>query len=397
MTHATVPTLPSAPTRILIAPDKFKGSLEAGEVAAHVAAGLRRLVAAGAVDALEIDELPVADGGEGTVAAAVAAGFGPVEVEVTGPLGGPVRATYAARDGVAVIEMAAASGLAFTAADDDAARGSGTYGTGELVSHALDHGARRIVLGVGGSASTDGGAGLAQALGLRLTGPDGELGPGGDALRRLVAVDASGLDRRLAGTEVVLASDVDNPLLGPDGAAAVYGGQKGADAAAIIDLDAGLARWVEALTEAGFDDAAEIAASPGAGAAGGLGFAALALLGASRRPGVEVVLDLIGFDARVAGADLVITGEGSLDEQSMFGKTPVGVAAAASASGVPTVAVAGRTTLTNERLRENGILAVYPLTSIEPDVATCLARAGALLEDVSEILGRNHLSGGQAR
>jgi glycerate kinase len=377
--------------QVVVAPDKFKGSLTAAEVAAHVAAGIRR------VDPdREVREIPLADGGEGTVDAALAAGAHLREIRVTGPLGHPVDARYALLDEpggpTAVLEMALASGLAFTGADDRAARESSSFGTGELVAAALDAGARRIVLGVGGSASTDGGAGLLVALGARLLDDGGARLPGGGAaLRRLARVDLSGLDARLEDLEVVLAADVENPLLGVDGAAAVYGPQKGADARAVADLEAGLTRWVEALVEAGVAGAREGAQEPGAGAAGGVGYAALTLLGARRRRGIDVVLDLTGFDRAVDGAALVVTGEGSLDEQSLFGKTPVGVAAAATAAGVPTIAVAGRTTLAQETLTEHGISDRYVLTEIEPDVAVCIAEAGRLLEDVGARIAADHL------
>jgi glycerate kinase len=378
-------------SHVVVAPDKFKGSLTAAEVAAHLATGLRR-----GRPGIEVREVPLADGGEGTVDAAVAAGGRVREVTLTGPLGSPVDARYALLEGpggpTAVLEMALASGLAHTHADDDAARGSTSFGTGELVADALDAGARRIVLGVGGSASTDGGAGLIAALGARLLDRDGApLPSGGDALRRLDHVDLSRLDRRIEAVEVVLAADVTNPLLGPDGAAAVYGPQKGADAQAVADLETGLTRWVEVLAGAGVADARAAAARPGAGAAGGVGYAALALMGAHRRRGIDVVLDLVRFRELVEGAALVITGEGSLDEQTLFGKTPVGVAAAAGEAGVRTIAVAGRTTLTRGALAEHGIVDRYVLTEIEADVAVCITEAGRLLEDVGARIVADHL------
>jgi glycerate kinase len=378
---------------VVVAPDKFKGSLTATEVAAHLAAGLRR-----GHPGLEVREVPLADGGEGTVDAAVAAGGRVREVTVTGPLGSPVHARYALLAGpggaTAVIEMALASGLAYTDADDRSARASTSFGTGQLVADALDAGARSIVLGVGGSASTDGGAGLVTALGARLLDGAGTPVPaGGDGLRRLAHVDLSGLDRRIMDVDVVLAADVGNPLLGPDGAAAVYGPQKGADAQALVDLEAGLARWVDALAAAGLADARSAADHPGAGAAGGVGYAVLALLGGHRRRGIDVVLDLTGFRDAVEGAALVVTGEGSLDEQSLFGKTPVGVAEAAREAGVRTVAVAGRTTLTDQVLAAHGLVDRYVLTEIEPDVAVCMAEAGRLLEDVGARIAADHCRG----
>lgn len=377
---------------VVVAPDKFKGSLTAAEVASHVAAGLRR-----GRPGVQVREVPLADGGEGTVDAAVSAGAQVCDVRVTGPLGGPLDARYAlltdfVHGPTAVLELALASGLAFTSADDRSAREATSFGTGELMLHALDAGARRIVLGVGGSASTDGGAGLIAALGGRLLDDAGaHLGHGGDALRRLARVDLVGLDPRLTDVELVLAADVENPLLGPDGAAAVYGAQKGADAVAIADLEAGLSRWVVALEEAGVEGARTAAEQPGAGAAGGVGYAVQALLGAHRRRGIEVVLELTGFVGVLEGAALVVTGEGSLDEQSLFGKTPVGVAAAAGAAGVPTIAVAGRTTLTRETLAAHGLRDRYVLTEIEDDLAVCLADAGRLLEDVGERIAADHL------
>lgn len=372
---------------LLVAPDKFKGSLTAAAVAGHLAVGLRRAWP-GAV----VDEVPLADGGEGTVDAALAAGLTAVPLTASGPLGAPRPTRYALRGTTAVIEMAAVTGLEMLTPDPGTARRATSRGVGEVVSHALDQGARTVVLGIGGSASTDGGAGMLRALGVRLHGTDGDLDDGGDALRALTAVDVTGLDPRLSDVEVVLASDVDNPLLGPDGAARVYGPQKGADPRTVADLEAGLARWVDALAAAGVPDALALAAAPGAGAAGGVGYAALTLLGARRRPGVEVVLELAGFDERVRGADLVITGEGSLDAQSLHGKAPVGVAAAAARAGVRTVAVCGRSTLTPDQLRSGGLDRAYALTDIEPDVRRCIAEAGLLLERLAERVAADQLS-----
>lgn len=373
---------------VVIAPDKFKGSLTAAQVAEHLATGLLR-----ARPDLTVRQVPMADGGEGTVAAALAAGWTERTAVVTGPLGDPVAAPYAlSPDGVTcVVEMSLASGLALTPADADAARRASSVGTGELIGHALDDGARRILLGVGGSASTDGGAGLVQALGAGLLAADGtELPRGGAALTQISAVDLSGLDPRLGETEVVLAADVDNPLLGASGAAAVYGPQKGADDATVAELEAGLARWVEALAEVR-PEAARAADAPGAGAAGGVGYAALALLGATRRSGIEVVIELTGLADQLLGADLAVTGEGSLDEQSLYGKTPVGVARAAAAAGVPTVAVAGRSLLSDDELVAHGIAACYPLSALEPDPQTSMREAGRLLEDLAAQIVAAHL------
>jgi len=369
-----VSTNRSTAPRVLLAPDKFKGSLTAAQVAAHLAAGLRR-----AVPGVVTLELPVADGGEGTLDAALAAGFDAVDVVATGPLGAPVAARYARRGATAVVEMAAVSGLALVDPSPATALAATSRGLGELVAHALDAGAREIVVGVGGSAGTDGGAGMLAALGARLAGGAGDLADGGGHLHELVDVDLSGLHPALAETEIVLASDVDNPLLGDDGAAAVYGPQKGADPQTVAELELGLATWVDVLATVGVSGAQGRADLPGAGAAGGVGFACL-LLGAVRRPGVAEVLTLTGFAERLAGVDLVVTGEGSLDRQSLHGKTPVGVAAAAAAAGVPTIAVCGRTTLAPDQAAAAGFAAVHALTDVEPDVARCIVDAGPLLE-----------------
>src|SRR6476469_1539809 len=264
--------------RVLVAPDKFKESLTAREVAARVAAGI-----GAEAPGVEVEQVPVADGGAGTLDAAVAAGYTRVEVRAQGPTGEPVTTAFAARDDVAVVEMADVSGLALLMPDRLDALGASSYGTGEVVRAALDHGCREIVLGIGGSASTDGGAGMLQALGARLFSSEGrELGRGGAALADLARLELSGLHPALAETRVVVASDVDNPLLGPDGAAAVYGPQKGASPADVAVLDEGLRRWAAVVTAAG---GASRADEPGAGAAGGVGYAALAVLGATLRPG----------------------------------------------------------------------------------------------------------------
>jgi glycerate kinase len=376
--------------RIVVAPDKFKGSLEAPDVAARLGAGIR------SVDpAAEVVAVPVADGGEGTLEAAVGAGFTPCPATVTGPAGAPVEAAFALRGRTAVVEMALASGLAALPVGEDGdpvldATGATSRGTGELVRAALDAGADRVVIGVGGSACTDGGAGLLQGLGARLLdAEDRELGHGGGTLARLARVDLSGLDPRLAATEVVLAADVDHPLLGERGAAAVFGPQKGATPAQVAELDAALAVLRDRLADALGPGARRAAEAPGAGAAGGVGYAALAVLGARRRPGVDVVLEFVRLRERLAGADLVVTGEGSLDEQSLGGKTPVGVLAAARAAGVPAVAVCGRTTLEPRVLHDAGFARSYALTDLEPDARTCMLEAGRLLEQVGAQLARD--------
>ncbi|MEU9747808.1 glycerate kinase [Streptomyces niveus] len=373
---------------VLVAADKFKGSLTAVEVAERVTAGLR-LVAPD----VTVEALPVADGGDGTVAAAVAAGFERREVRVTGPLGDELTAAYALRDGTAVVEMAEASGLQYLPHGVFAPLTAGTYGSGELLRAALDAGARTIVFGVGGSASTDGGAGMLAALGGRfLDGAGQPVGPGGGGLRDLATVDLSGLDPRIADTDIVLASDVDNPLTGPKGAPAVYGPQKGASPEDVAALDAALAHYARVLEKTIGARAAEAALSPGAGAAGGIGYGALVGLAASFRPGIEVMLDVLGFDAALLRATLVITGEGSLDEQTLHGKAPAGVAAAARARDIEVIAVCGRLALRPEALGRAGIRRAYALTDLEPDPARCMAEAGPLLERMSAGIARDFLA-----
>lgn len=373
--------------RVLVAADKFKGSLTAVEVAERVTAGLRR-----AVPGLEVEALPVADGGDGTVAAAVAAGFDRREVRVTGPLGDGVTAAFALRGDTAVVEMAEASGLQRLPGGVLAPLTASTYGSGELLTAALDAGARTLVFGVGGSATTDGGAGMLAALGARFLKADGEpVAPGGAGLAELASADLSGLDPRLGEVEFVLASDVDNPLTGPKGAPAVYGPQKGASPEDVRRLDAALAHFVKVLEEPSGAGATGFAASPGAGAAGGIGYGAL-LLGARFRPGIEVMLDVLGFAPALERAGLVVTGEGSLDEQTLHGKAPAGVAAAARAAGKEVVAVCGRLALPPETLGRAGIRRAYALTDLEPDVATCIAEAGPLLERTAERIARDFLS-----
>lgn len=372
---------------MLIAADKFKGSLTAVQVAERVTAGLRRVA-----PRVEVEALPVADGGDGTVDAAVAAGFERREVRVAGPLGDEVTAAYALRGDAAVVEMAEASGLQRLPAGVFAPLTSSTYGSGELLRAALDAGARTIVFGVGGSATTDGGAGMLAALGARFLDADGEpVAPGGAALRDVVTVDLSGLDARLSSVDFVLASDVDNPLTGPKGAPAVYGPQKGASPDDVATLDAALAHFATVLEKAIGPKAAEYAAAPGAGAAGGIGYGAL-VLGARFRPGIEVMLDVLGFAPALERATLVITGEGSLDEQTLHGKAPAGVAAAARAADKEVVAVCGRLALRPAALGKAGIRRAYPLTDVEPDVAKCIADAGPILERVAENIARDFLT-----
>lgn len=371
--------------RILLAPDKFKGSLTASQVCDHVAAGVLR-PGPGAV----LSRALVADGGDGTLDAALAAGFAPVPVRAHGPTGEPADAVIGVRGTVAVVELATVSGRGQLPGGRLEPLLPSSTGVGDLLRAALDAGCREVVLGIGGSACTDAGAGMLQALGARLLADDGtDVGPGGAGLARVARVGLDGLDPRLAGLHVVPATDVDNPLTGPAGAAAVYGPQKGATSSDVADLDAAAGRFAT-LVDAARPLRMGAADLAGAGAAGGVGFAALAVLGADRRPGIDVVLELAGVEALVAQADLVVTGEGSLDAQTLQGKAVSGVAAAARQAGVSCVAVCGQNTLDAATLRRAGIAAAHALTDIEPDERRCLAAPGPLLERLGERLAADH-------
>jgi len=362
-------------SHVVVAPDKFKGTLTAAQVAGHLAAGFARVR-----PGIDVTQVPVADGGDGTVDAAEAAGFRRIEMGVRGPAGRPVTAAFALHDGTALIEAAQACGLSRLPGGTLAPLTASSRGVGELILAAARMRAKRIVLGLGGVATTDGGSGLVRAFGARLLDEYGtEVPAGGAALARLHVLDLSRL-RDLSGIEFVVASDVDNPLLGPHGAAAVYGPQKGASEEDVTFLEEGLTRWADAVEQALSVSCRSV---HGAGAAGGLGFAALAFLGAAVRPGIEFMLDLLSFGSHLDGARLVITGEGRLDEQTLHGKAPAGVSRAAAAAGIPVVTVAGSCTLSPAELAAAGIARAYALTDIEPDIERCRARAGPLLEDLA--------------
>lgn len=378
--------------RVVIAPDSFKESLGSPEVAAAIERGWLR----GAPGSTCVT-VPLADGGEGTVEALVAATGGRVERrEVTGPLGTPVLAELGVLGGpgplTAVVEVAAATGLGLVHPQHRDAIRASSYGTGELVAAALDLGARRIILGLGGSASTDGGAGLVRALGMRLLDADGhEVTGGGGDLGSVVDIDTAGLHTGLADCEVVAACDVDNPLTGPRGAAAVYGPQKGADPEEVEILDRHLEHFA-AVVAAGNMSAPE---TPGAGAAGGIGFAVLALMGGRLRPGFEIVAEAVGLDDRLEGADLVITGEGRLDAQSLAGKAPVGVMRRARSRGIPVVALAGSLGDDVDDLLAAGMTAVLSVVPGVVDLHEALSRAATNLERTAEALGAVWAAAGQ--
>ena len=368
--------------RVVIAPDKFKGTLTAAVVASYVEAGVR--AGCPGVDAVMV---PIADGGDGTVAAAVAAGFDSVPVRTSGPTGVPVATSWARRGDDAVVELADVSGLTRLPEGRPAPLRSTSRGTGEVIAAALDAGCRRIVVGIGGSASTDGGAGLLVALGARTLDADGlPVGDGGAALDEVLTLDLTGLHPRLGEVEIAVACDVDNPLTGPHGAAAVYGPQKGADADDVERLDTALGHWADVVAASTGRDLRDV---PGAGAAGGVGFALVAVLGASARPGAEIVFELTGLRDLLPGADLVITGEGSLDEQTLRGKAPAAVAAAAHAAGVPVVAVAGRCLLDRATWEAAGFADVLTTTDEAGSLEASLAAPGPALERIGRRLSQS--------
>lgn len=361
--------------RVVLAPDKFKGSLDAAGVADALAAGI-----ADAAPDWSVHRSPVADGGEGTVDAVLAAGWDPVTVATTGPVGDPLTVTYARRGDVAVVELAASSGLGVLPGGEPRPLDAGTEGLGTVVAHALDSGVTEVVIGLGGSASTDGGAGLLTGLGARvLDAADVPLPSGGAALARAARLDLDGLHPGVRTARFVVACDVDNPLLGPDGAAAVYGPQKGADDAQVAELDAALAHWAALLRSTTGRDVAD---GVGAGAAGGTMCGLAALVDVEQRSGVDLVLELTGFADAVTGADLVVTGEGRLDRQSLHGKAPMGVTTAARAAGAAVVAVAGDCTLGADDLAAAGISGVHTLVALAPDRDTAIRAPGPLLRRV---------------
>lgn len=362
--------------RIVVAPDSYKGSVSA----LGVARAMERGVLAVFPDA-EVLKVPIADGGEGTVEALVTATGGTLRSDaVTGPLGDPVEAAWGILgDGAtAVIEMAAASGLPLVPRDRRDPRMTTTRGTGELLRLALDRGLRRFVVGIGGSATNDGGTGFARALGVRFLDRDGrDLPEGGGALAALDRIDLSRLDPRLAEASILVACDVDNPLCGPRGASAVYGPQKGATPDIVAELDGALGVLARVAAR---DTGREVALRPGAGAAGGLGAGLMWFTPANLRPGVEIVLAATGFEALVKGAALVITGEGRTDAQTAMGKAPVGVAAVAAAQGVPVVCLSGGLGDGADEVLAKGIGALATIVPGPMALEDCVAQGASLLE-----------------
>jgi glycerate 2-kinase len=361
--------------KVVVAPNAFKGSLSASEAAAAIARGVRQ-----AFPDAEVVQIPVADGGDGTVEALVSAHRGEYRTaEVEGPLGDSVQATYGLIEGgrTGVVELASASGLTLIAAERRDPRKTSTYGFGQLLQAVQAAGVAQIIAGIGGSATNDGGAGMAQALGYPLLDAAGvELPRGGAALARLARIDPSGFDRGWLSVKVMVACDVTNPLTGPQGASAVYGPQKGADDAAVRELDAALANLAAVIER---DLGKRVADVPGAGAAGGAGAGLVAFLDAKLVPGAPLVVEASGFDATLKDADLVITGEGQADAQTAYGKAPGEVAKRAKAAKIPVLLMAGSKGSGWEALSELGVTAVVTLDEEGDNLQQLMQDAGQML------------------
>jgi glycerate kinase len=375
--------------RVLVAPQEYKGSLTAQAAAAAIAAGVRR-----ATPAAEVDELPLSDGGPGLTDVLVAALNGRYRTaRVLDPLGREIEARFGLveDDATAVVELAAASGITLLRASElDPLRAS-SYGTGQLIRAALDAGARRIIVGIGGSATNDGGSGMLTALGVRLLGRTGrELSPRGAALAGLSRIDASGIDARLRRTEIVAACDVTNPLVGDEGASAVYGPQKGATPAMVAELDAALRHFAGVIHR---DLGIDVELTPGGGAAGGVGAALLAFLGAKLQPGFALVCNLTGLDARIARADLVLTGEGTTDRQSGYGKVVGALAERCARHAAPVFVLSGSLSDGYEALLDRGVTAAVSIVPGPIDLSTALAGAAEFLESRATAMLRAYLAG----
>ncbi|WP_137806300.1 glycerate kinase [Pseudomonas sp. G(2018)] len=370
--------------KIVIAPDSFKDSLSAQSVADAIALGLAEVWP----DA-QLIKCPMADGGEGTVESVLAACDGQLRhTMVQGPLGATVEAAWGwlPHSHTAIIEMAEASGLQLVPVDQRDACISSTFGTGELIRAALDAGAQRVILAIGGSATNDGGAGAVQALGVKLLDAQGlPLAPGGLALAQLFRIDLSDIDPRLAKVRFDIAADVNNPLCGPHGASAIFGPQKGASPEQVQLLDHALGHFADHCANV---LRKEVRDEPGSGAAGGLGFAAKAFLGAQFKAGVEVVAELVGLADAVQNADVVITGEGRFDAQTLRGKTPFGVARIARQQGVPVIVIAGTLGEGYQALYEYGIDAAFALASGPMSLAQACSEAPRLLRERASDIAR---------
>jgi len=370
--------------KIVVAPDSFKGSLSAKEVADAVESGIRRYW-----PDIQIVKLPMADGGEGTLETILdCLGGSEKSVEVSGPLGQPVKARFGIleEDRTALIEIAAASGLTLVAPAERNPLLTSTYGAGELIRAALDEGCRRFIIGIGGSATNDGGAGMAQALGVRLLDESSrEIAKGGGALGNLARIDMGGLDPRVRASVFRVASDVTNPLCGENGASRVFGPQKGATPEMVGILDVNLKRLAAVIKR---DLGPDLENYPGAGAAGGLGAGLIAFCNAEISKGVELIVEITRLKQKMAGAALVITGEGQMDGQSSRGKTPYGVAMAAKGMGIPAAALVGSIGKGAEEMYQFGIRTIIPIVKGPQSLEECVSTARDLVSDAAERLIR---------
>ena len=359
--------------KIVIAPDSFKGSASSSDIATWIERGIHSVI-----PDCETHKIAIGDGGEGSLDAVLHAGFTAYEVEVSGPVGNPVKAKFAIKGDTAFIEMAQASGLSQLPGGIKDALNATSFGTGQLILAALEHGVTKIILAIGGTATTDAGAGALQSLGAKILNASGdEIAPGGAALINCTRIDTSNLDPRLAGISFTLASDVTNPLLGNNGAARVFSPQKGATPDQVDVLEEPLTHFASLV-------GAEYATKPGAGAAGGFGFMAYAFLKAEAASGIDLILDLVEFDSKIKGADFIITGEGRFDSQSVQGKAPWGILQRASKLSIPTYLVCGDA----DTHQTSGYAGIHTLNSIEADIDKCIINPAPLVTQLGASIAR---------
>jgi glycerate kinase len=366
--------------KIVIAPDSFKGSASSLEIAQWLQSGISSVNSKAT-----IIKVPIADGGEGSLDSVINAGFMAHTFTVTGPVGNPVAARIGIKADTALVELAEASGLSKLPMNKLEALNATSFGTGELILHALNLGAKRIILAIGGSACTDAGAGALQALGAHLRDSQRkEIAHGGAALSNCATIDLSELDTRLTGVEFILASDVDNPLLGAMGTAAIYAPQKGASPSDVDLLEKSIATFASVAGTKEVD-------TPGSGAAGGFGFMAYTFLSAKHRSGIDTFIELTEFESQCQGADLVITGEGMYDSQSLSGKAPIGIYAVASRLNIPVALICGQAKLNSSVEGAPNFAEIYSLTSFESDISKCIENPRPIVEKIGQSIAQELL------
>jgi glycerate kinase len=371
--------------KIVIATDSFKGSASSSEIAQWLENGISPVISQSEISNCEIIKVAIADGGEGSLDSVLSAGFASHTFLVTGPVGNKVDARIGIKGDTALVELAEASGLSQLPEKKLSPLHATSFGTGELILHALDLGAKRVILAVGGSACTDAGAGALQALGAHLLDGGGNaIAHGGAALSQCATIDVTELDARLRNTEFILASDVDNPLLGPKGAASVYAPQKGANASDVALLEAALMNFADVAGTSHVTTA-------GSGAAGGFGFMAYTFLNASHQSGIDTFIGLTDFGSHCIGADLVITGEGMYDSQSLHGKAPVGIYSAASSHNVPVVLVCGQAKLNSSVESAPEFREIYTLAAFESDINKCISNPRPIVEKIGQSIAQELL------